>query len=157
MKIWAIILTQQLKSPLHCIKNEVFHSDPTFMAGSLAHRYISPIATCAERTAWFMVSAQMWRLWTAFTPFTASRPSRTSLYFTPVGVPECRRTKKKKRKCKRLAQAIRSQNRTNRDERWPYPPSGRQECPSWWWRLYPAQIKRTGRCRWGQPSCILAK
>lgn len=48
----------------------------------------SPIATCAVSTAWFMVRAQMWRLWTAVTPFTASRPSRTSLYLTPAGVPE---------------------------------------------------------------------
>jgi hypothetical protein len=34
-----------------------------------------------------MVRAQMWRLWTAVTPVTASRRSRTSTYFTPDGVP----------------------------------------------------------------------
>lgn len=47
-----------------------------------------PMATCADNTAWFTVRAQMWRLWTAVTPFTANKPSRTSLYFTPDGVPE---------------------------------------------------------------------
>lgn len=41
--------------------------------------FFLPMATCADSTAWFTVSAQMWRLWTAVTPFTASRPSLTSL------------------------------------------------------------------------------
>lgn len=49
----------------------------------------SPIATCADSTAWFMVSAQMCRLWTAVTPLTFTKLSRTSLYFSPDGVPEC--------------------------------------------------------------------
>lgn len=47
-----------------------------------------PMATCADNIAWFTVRAQMWRLWTAVTPFTANKPSRTSPYFTPDGVPE---------------------------------------------------------------------
>lgn len=49
---------------------------------------LSPIATCADSTTWFMVRAQMWRLWTAVTPFTASRRSLVSLNFRPAGVPE---------------------------------------------------------------------
>lgn len=35
-----------------------------------------------------MVSAQMCRLCTAVTPFTATKLSRTSLYFSPDGVPD---------------------------------------------------------------------
>lgn len=115
----------------------------------------SPIATCAESTAWFMVSAQMCRLCTAVTPFTATKLSRTSLYFSPDGVPDCAG--------QRRGQSLQAAVKATR-ETWPaagkrgaHLPSARWECPSWWWTWCTGQIRRRGRCRWGRPSCILAE
>lgn len=100
-----------------------------------------------------MVSAQTWRLWTAVTPFTATKLSRTSLYFSPDGVPEStgwrwsyRASWRPHGRCGLQAGA-----------RWAHLPSGRWECPSWWWMWCTGQTRRRGRCRWGRLSCTLAE
>lgn len=120
----------------------------------------SPIATWADSMAWFMVRAQMWRLWTAVTPFTASRRSLTSLYFTPDGVPEQEISRAKKRG-RRGNQRSFTETRTaclksSMSSQDPHLPSGPAGCPSWWWRSCTRPGWRTRRCRWGRRSYTLA-